>query len=132
MHGSVLLHKLAHCVRRNICTAFDEVERKTAIPVGHIFGRLSVVYAYKMDRVKLAAVCAYAAADALVGIDDGLTAVEAAPGLAAYLLLGQTLTQILERFDGDLAVDLWRGLTRGGVDTTDADTDIIGVYGLEA
>ena len=76
----------------------------------------------QVDRVELAARGAHAAAEALVRIDEGGTAAEAARGLKLELLLGKGLAVVFE--GGGLGLVLARDLTRGGV--------IIALDGVEA
>lgn len=78
------------------------------------------------------AVRAHAAADALIRVHDGLPAMEAALGLAAYLLLCQPLAQILKGLCGGLSVNLRRSLARSGVYAADANADVVSINGLEA
>lgn len=100
----------------------------------HVFyGQLSAVQQFiVLCAAGGTAVRAHAAADALIRVHNGLSAMEAALGLAAYLLLCQPLAQILEGLCGGLSVNLRRSLARSRVYEADANADVVSINGLEA
>ena len=71
-----------------------------------------------------------AATDALVHIDDGTSAVQAASGLGGDLLLGQAFTQVVPGLDGLGVVDFRSILTRSQIDAVDVDVDAVEFDGL--